>query len=251
MASRIAASGFELVLWARRPATLDPYRLPGIEIASDPRALAEAVDMVCVCVRSDDDVEMVCGGDSGVLSGMRSGSTLLIHSTVAPRTVGSLAERAAAVGVDVLDAPVSGGAVAAAAGRLLSLIGGEAQVLDRCRPVLSTHSDRIVLLGEVGSGQIAKILNNGLFAAGVALGHRALEAGEQLGLDRAALGEALVGGSAQSFALEHVVAAAGGDLRVVIRDLMAKDVALLEAMLTDRANDPLVLAAQWVLEPPT
>ena len=247
MASRIAAGGFELVVWARRPVSLDPYRTPGIELASDPRELARAVDIVCICVRSDDDVEMVCTGDGGVLSGMRPGSTLLIHSTVAPATVRSLAERAGAVGVDVLDAPVSGGAAAAEAGRLLSLIGGDLAVLDRCRPVLSAHSDRIVHLGDIGSGQIAKILNNGLFAAGVALGHLALEAGEQLGLDRRALGAALVGGSAQSFALEHVVAAAGGDLRVVIRHLMEKDVALLEAMLGDEADHPLVIAAQWVL----
>jgi 3-hydroxyisobutyrate dehydrogenase len=246
MATRIAAGGFGLVVWARRPASLDPYRSLGAELASDPRGLASGVDVVCLCVRSDDDVEMVCAGDSGVLAGLRPGSTLMVHSTVAPATVRSLAERAAAIGVDVLDAPVSGGGAAAAAGRLLTLIGGDSAVLERCRPVLSTHSDRIAFLGAVGSGQIAKILNNGLFASGLALAQEALVAGERLGLDREALGEALSGGSAQSFALERVVAAAGVDMRGAIRHLMEKDVALLEGLLGDETN-PLVVAAQWVL----
>jgi 3-hydroxyisobutyrate dehydrogenase len=248
MASRIAAAGFEVVAWARRPASLDPLRTLDVELAADPRALADAVDLVCVCVRSDDDVEMVCAGDSGVLAGLRPGSTLLIHSTVAPATVRALAERAAAVGADLLDAPVSGGGAAASAGRLLTMIGGDARVLDRCRAVLATHSDRVVLVGDVGSGQIAKLLNNGLFAAGVALAHNALGVGQRLGLDPTALGEAMSAGSARSFALELVAAAGWDTLHTAARDLLAKDVALLEALLSGDQAAPLVTAARWVLD---
>jgi 3-hydroxyisobutyrate dehydrogenase len=246
MAARILAAGFELAVWARRPASLDPYLQLGAKPASDPRALGGGVDIVCLCVRTDDDVEMVCGGAAGVLAGLRPGSTLVVHSTVAPTTVQGLAERAAAVGADLLDAPVSGGGAAAAAGRLLTMVGGDPLVLERCRPVLATHSDRIVLVGDVGTAQVCKLLNNGLFAAGVALAHSALAAGERLGLDRTALGEALRGGSGRSFALDTVAAAGGVDVRVVARELLAKDVALLEALLGD-GQDQLMIAARWVL----
>ena len=128
------------------------------------------------------------------------------------------------------------------------MIGGDALVLERCRPVLATHSDRIVLVGDVGSGQIAKLLNNGLFAAGVALARNALAAGRRMGLDRAALGDALSAGSARSFALDVVAGAGGDDLPAAARDLLAKDVALLEALLRDDRANPLVTAARWVLE---
>jgi 3-hydroxyisobutyrate dehydrogenase-like beta-hydroxyacid dehydrogenase len=246
MAARILAGGFDLSVWARRPAGLDPFVLLGARPASDPSTLAAGVDIVCLCVRADDDVEMVCAGAAGVLAGLRPGATLVIHSTVAPATVQGLAERAAAVGADLLDAPVSGGGAAAEAGRLLTMVGGNPLVLERCRAVLATHSDRIVLVGDVGSAQMSKLLNNGLFAAGVALAHSALAAGERLGLDRAALGEALGGGSGRSFALDTVAAAGGADLRVVARELLAKDVALLEALLGD-GRDQLLIAARWVL----
>ena len=246
MAARILAGGFDLSAWARRPAGLDPFVLLGARPVSDPSTLAAGVDIVCLCVRADDDVEMVCGGAAGVLAGLRPGSTLVIHSTVAPATVQGLATRVAAAGADLLDAPVSGGGAAAAAGRLLTMVGGDPLVLDRCRPVLATHSDRVLLLGDVGSAQVCKLLNNGLFAAGVALAHSALAAGERLGLDRAALGDALRGGSGRSFALDTVAAAGGADVRVVARELLAKDVALLGALLGD-GQDQLVIAARWVL----
>jgi 3-hydroxyisobutyrate dehydrogenase len=151
MAERIISAGFELVVWARRPASLELLESLGATTSSDPAGLARIVDLVCVCVLSDDDIEEVCGGDSGVLAGLRAGTTLAIHSTVHPSTVRDVADRAAALGAAVLDAPVSGGALAAAAGRLVTMVGGDPEVLDRCREVFAAHSDRVFHVGEVGA----------------------------------------------------------------------------------------------------
>ncbi len=103
-----------------------------------------------------------------MLAGLKPGGVIAMHSTVHPETCHRLAEKAAAQGVSVIDAPVSGGAPAVAEGRLLVMVGGDADVVERCRPVFESYADPIVHLGELGSGQITKLLNNLLFTANLA-----------------------------------------------------------------------------------
>lgn len=248
MAGRILSEGFPLVVWARRPANLEELIGLGAEPASSPARLARDVDVVCVCVRSDDDVEEVCGGDHGILAGLKGGAILAIHSTVDPATVRGLVERVGALDAALLDAPVSGGALAAAAGRLVTMVGGDELVLERCREVFGAHSDRVFHVGGIGTAQMAKLLNNGLFAAGVALAESALATGERLGLDRGRLGEILSSGSGRSFALE--MAAGTRNVHAAIGALMTKDVGLLRALVGDAEANRLVVAAQWVLDAP-
>jgi 3-hydroxyisobutyrate dehydrogenase-like beta-hydroxyacid dehydrogenase len=217
-------------------------------MAADPGDLAERVGVVCVCVRSDADLLEVCTGPAGLVAHLHPGSVLVVHSTVAPGTVRAVAAGAESSSVVVLDAPVSGGGAAAAEGRLLTIVGGDQEVLDHCRPVLASHSDRIIRVGDVGAGQVAKLLNNGLFAANVALAHTALAAGVQLGVEADQLGAVLAAGSGQSYAADRVVAAHGADLRPAIRDLMQKDVGLLQVLMEGLAvGKELGTAAAWVL----
>jgi 3-hydroxyisobutyrate dehydrogenase-like beta-hydroxyacid dehydrogenase len=96
---------------------------------------------------------------------MTPGSVIAIHSTVHPDTCRELAKNAESHGVSVIDAPVSGGGGAAAEGRLLVMVGGDAEVVERCRPVFETYADPVVHLGDLGSGQTTKLLNNLLFTA--------------------------------------------------------------------------------------
>ncbi len=184
MARRIVEGGFETTLWARRAASLEPYADTAAKSAGSPAELAAASDLVCVCVVGDDDVREVLYGESGVLAGLASGGIVAIHSTVHPDTCREIAEKAAAQGVSLIDAPVSGGAPAVEEGKLLVMIGGEEDVADRCRPVFATYADPIVHLGPVGSGQVTKILNNLLFTANLGSAATTLELGKSLGIPR-------------------------------------------------------------------
>ena len=125
---------------------------------------------------------------SGVLAGLASGGIVAIHSTVHPDTCKEIAESAAAQGVSVIDAPVSGGGPAVEEGKLLVMAGGDEDVVDRCRPVFATYADPIVHLGPLGSGQVTKILNNLLFTANLGSALSTLDLGESLGIARSAPG---------------------------------------------------------------
>ncbi|HUL99412.1 MAG TPA: NAD(P)-binding domain-containing protein, partial [Mycobacterium sp.] len=123
MARAIVDAGFDTTLWARRPASLEPYADTAAKTAESPAELGAASDLVCLCVVGDADVEEVVGGDTGVLAGMADGGIIAIHSTVHPDTCRKLAETAGAKGVSVIDAPVSGGAPAVDEKRLLVMTG--------------------------------------------------------------------------------------------------------------------------------
>ena len=182
MAKRIIEAGFATSLWARRPASLEPFADTPAKVAGSPAELAADSDLVCLCVVSDTDVDEITGGDDGVLAGLKSGGVIAVHSTVHPKTCHDLAEKAAVHGISVIDAPVSGGAPAVAEGRLLVMVGGDADVVARCRPVFESYADPIVHLGDLGSGQTTKLLNNLLFTANLGTAAGALALGEALGV---------------------------------------------------------------------
>jgi 3-hydroxyisobutyrate dehydrogenase len=211
IARRIIDGGFPVTLWARRRATLEPFATAPAAVAGSPARLAAASDLVCLCVRDDADVEAVASGPDGILAGLRAGGVIAVHSTVHPDTCRRLAERAAAVGAHVADAAVSGGSPAAEAGRLLVMVGGDDATVARCRPVFETYGDPVVHLGPLGSGQLAKLLNNAAFTAHLGVAASLLSLGRALSVDPARLAEVIVHGSGRSFALERV-AAAGGTL---------------------------------------
>ncbi|MGE2715336.1 NAD(P)-dependent oxidoreductase [Mycolicibacterium litorale] len=204
MARRIVEGGYELTLWARRPASVEPFADTGAKVAGSPAELAAASDLVCLCVVGDDDVREVLDGESGVLAGLASGAMIAIHSTVHPDTCREVAQKAAAQGVSVIDAPVSGGAPAVEQGKLLVMVGGAEDDVEKARPVFATYADPVVHLGPLGSGQVTKILNNLLFTANLGSALSTLELGEALGIPRVRLAEVLNGGSATSKALGSI-----------------------------------------------
>jgi 3-hydroxyisobutyrate dehydrogenase len=239
MARRITEGGYDLTLWARRAATLEPFADTAAKTAQSPAELAAASDLVCVCVVGDDDVREVLGGDTGVIAGLARGGIVAIHSTVHPDTCTEIAESAADLGVSVIDAPVSGGAPAVEERQLLVMVGGDADVVTRCRPVFATYGNPIVHVGPLGSGQVAKILNNLLFTANLGTALSTLELGESLGISRDSLCDVITRGSANSRALDSM-AASGGTLQThaaVAGALLQKDVRHA-ASLADAASAP-------------
>lgn len=239
MARRIVEGGYETTLWARRAASVEPFSDTAAKVAGSPAELAAASDLVCLCVVGDDDVRQVLAGDTGVLAGLSPGGIVAIHSTVHPDTCREIAETAAAAGVTVIDAPVSGGEPAATAGTLLVMVGGDEQVVERVRPVFATYADPIVHLGGVGSGQVAKILNNLLFSANLGAAMSTLELGEALGVPRERLCEVITRGSATSKALNSIAMFGGtlDNLAPIAGALLQKD-CRHAASLADTASAP-------------
>ncbi len=235
MARRIVEGGYELTLWARRPASVEPYDDTAAKVVATPAELAAASDLVCLCVVGDDDVKQVLEGDTGVLAGLAPGGIIAIHSTVHPDTCREVAESAAAKGISVIDAPVSGGAPAASDGTLMVMVGGEEADVEKCRPVFATYSDAIVHLGALGSGQVAKILNNLLFSANLGSAMSTLELGDALDIPRDRLCQVLNRGSATSKAVNSI-AAFGGSLEVlapIAGALLQKDVRHAASLAAD------------------
>jgi 3-hydroxyisobutyrate dehydrogenase len=232
MARRIIEAGYPVTLWARRPATLEPFADTNAKIAGSPAELAAASDLVCVCVRDDADTEEVV---DAVLGGLAAGGVIAVHSTVHPDTCRRLAERARAGGVRLIDAPVSGGAPAAEAGRLLVMVGGDEETVEFCRPVFGSYGDPVVHLGPVGAGQVTKLLNNAAFTAHLGVAASLLALGQSLGVDQLRLADVISHGSGNSFALGRV-ASAGGTLARIgehAGHLLRKDVRLIADVAGD------------------
>jgi 3-hydroxyisobutyrate dehydrogenase len=228
MARRIVEGGYETTLWARRPATLEPFADTQAKIAESPTELAAASDLVCLCVVGDADVDEVTGDEHGLLTSMKPGGVIAVHSTVHPNTCRDLAKKADAQGVSIIDAPVSGGGPAASEGRLLVMVGGDADVVERCRPVFETYADPVVHLGDLGSGQTTKLLNNLLFTANLGTAATALSLSGALGVSPDRFTEVVSRSSGNSFAL-NALGGVGGleQLAGLAGTLLQKDVRLI------------------------
>jgi len=237
MARRIVEGGYPTTLWARRPASVEPFADTAATVAASPTELGAASDLVCLCVVGDQDVMEVATGDNGVLAGLKSGGVIAVHSTVHPDTCRELADRARSHGVAVIDAPVSGGGPAAAEGHLLVMVGGDPNVVEQVRPVFATYADPIVHLGDLGSGQVTKLLNNLLFTANLATAKTTLALGEALGVAPENLAEVITRGSANSYALGSITRFGGSldMLKQVAAGLLHKDVSLI-ADIADKAG---------------
>ncbi|MGA3351876.1 MAG: NAD(P)-dependent oxidoreductase [Acidimicrobiales bacterium] len=203
MAANLARAGFELRVWNRTPGRAGALvALGAIEVAS-PRELAGASEVVVTCVTDSPQVGEVIFGPDGLAEGFAPGSLLIDCSTISPASAREFAARLEAHGVAMLDAPVSGGSEGAVAGTLTIMVGGQAAELDRARDVLSAMGHTITHLGPVGSGQVAKAVNQVILCGtylGVAEG---IVLALKSGMDAAAVVSALSGGAAGSWILQN------------------------------------------------
>jgi 3-hydroxyisobutyrate dehydrogenase and related beta-hydroxyacid dehydrogenases len=233
---RICRAGFPTRIWARRREAVIPFEAIGAEAANTIADLGEC-DIIGLCVRDDAGVIEIM---DALLPSLRPHAIVVIFSTVHPDTCIALGARAAEHEIALIDAPVSGGGDVARSGNLSVMIGGSADIIAYCRPVLESFAGMIVHLGPLGSGQYAKLINNALLTAHLALADEALAAGSSLGLDRAALAELLLASSGRSYAIElidyfHTPKGFPGT------DLLRKDVGLLSALVGERAIDASAL----------
>ncbi|MGV9862277.1 NAD(P)-dependent oxidoreductase [Rhodococcus koreensis] len=249
MARRIIEAGFPTTLWARRPESLVPYEGTGAELACSPRELARKSDLVCVCVVDDVGVESLLCGQDGILAGMAPGGIVAIHSTIHPSMAMRMHELAKVQGVELVDAPVSGGGPAAEAGRLLVMAGGDEALIERVRPVFATYADPIMYMGPVGAGQLTKLLNNTIFAAQLATAADILAIGAGLGVDAGRLAEVISFGTGASTAMK-IVGSRKGDLSDMARvagPLLRKDVSILAEVVNANGAEERLGASSGIV----
>jgi len=201
MAVAIAEAGYELHVWARRPSSVRELGTVPHVAHANLDELAAACQIVGVCVSTDEDVRQVV--IDGLLGGLAAGSIVVNHGTGTPRNAIALTEACAPAGVEVLDAPVSGGRPAAQQRRLLTMVGGPREAAERCRPVFEPFSRHVAYLGGTGAGQTAKLLNNALLMLNQQSILEIVELVARLGLEPARVADVLKLGSANSTALGH------------------------------------------------
>ena len=203
MARRLLAAGYELTVHNRTRSREEPLAAAGARRAASPKAAAEGADVVFTMVSDTPDVQAVVLGEQGVALGMRKGSVLVDMSTISPATTRRIATAALEHGVDMLDAPVSGGSEGAEKGTLSIMVGGEAAALAKVLPVLQHLGSTITHVGSSGAGQVAKAVNQTIIAgtyAAVAEGMALAMAAE---IDVEAALQALGGGAAGSWVLAN------------------------------------------------
>jgi 3-hydroxyisobutyrate dehydrogenase-like beta-hydroxyacid dehydrogenase len=204
MAGHLARSGYQVTVYNRTAAKAERWcaEYPGKRAAS-PAEAADNADIVFCCVGNDDDVRDVILGDGGVLHGAASGSTIVDHTTASAVVAREVAAAAGKKGVDFLDAPLSGGQAGAEQGQLTIMAGGDAAVFERVLPVLRSYAKACTRIGEVGTGQLAKAVNQ-ICIAGVVQGlSEGLHFAKRAGLDIEAVIGAISRGAAQSWQMEN------------------------------------------------
>lgn len=163
MAQNLLHAGFPLVVWNRTKSKADDLVRAGAKLAANPRDLAAQSDVLITIVSDPPALEEVLFG-SRALEALRKGTILIDSSTVSPDTARRVATACAERGVDFLDAPVTGGTWGAEKGELVFMVGGEAAILERAKPVLEAMGKKFFLLGPNGAGQTVKLGMNLLLA---------------------------------------------------------------------------------------
>lgn len=202
MVDRLIEAGHKLAVYARRIETAKHLLNRGVRLCASPAYLAASCEVVFLAVTGTADVEHLVCGDDGLLEGARAGLVIIDMSTIAPRRAQELAAQAQGLGVEMLDAPVSGGEIGARNGTLSIMVGGDAAVLERVRPLLNVLGKTIVHMGPAGSGQIAKACNQLVLVAAIEACAEAAMLAHAAGVDFARVREAMLAGSASSGALD-------------------------------------------------
>jgi len=204
MAGHLAAAGHHVTVYNRTTEKAQQWakKYTG-EVALTPAKAAENADVVFMCVGNDDDLRSVVYGADGVIAGMQTGTILVDHTTTSAEVAREVSANAALKNIAFIDAPVSGGQAGAENGVLTVMAGGDAVVFAKVQPIMAAFSRFSQLLGEVGSGQLCKMVNQ-ICIAGVVQGlAEGLHFAKQAGLDGEKVIETISKGAAGSWQMEN------------------------------------------------
>jgi 3-hydroxyisobutyrate dehydrogenase len=233
MVRRLVEAGHEVRVLGRTAEKRESITELGATAVTNLADTGRLADAVVVCVFTDEQVREVCL-DSDLVASMPAESVLVLHTTGSPRTAETIAGR----GVEVVDAPVSGGPHDIAAGHVTLFVGGGDAAVERVRPLLAGYGDPILHVGPIGAGQRVKLINNTVFAAQIGLIAEAVKLGERLGVDESKLLASLPRGSAGSRALDSVARAGSVESFVrAVGEFVGKDVEVTRKTAADLGTD--------------
>jgi 2-hydroxy-3-oxopropionate reductase len=206
MALNLLRAGHELAVWARRPESLAAPVEAGAFACASAREVGARAEVVFTMVTSSEDVRALALGPDGLIEAARTHAAhfriLVDSSTIAPAAAREIAAELGVAGIDMLDAPVSGGAQGAIAATLAIMVGGRAAALEHVRPLLEVLGKTIVHVGPSGAGQVAKACNQMVMVAAIEACAEAMLLARASGVDPAKVRLALQGGSAASRVLD-------------------------------------------------
>lgn len=229
MARNLMKAGFTVTVYNRTSAKATEMVEEGAIRAESPKGVGATNPVVITMVSDTPDVESVILGPDGVIEGIMPDSVVIDMSTISPEATRNIAQRLSEKGCHMLDAPVSGGEQGAIDGTLSIMVGGDAKILERCRPVLQAVGKSIVHVGPNGMGQTVKLMNQILVAGNLNAAVEALMFGKRQGVDLNTAIDAIKGGAAGSWQLTNLAP------RILKRDfrpgfkvsLMQKDLNLI------------------------
>ncbi len=201
-ARNLLKAGHAMFVWARRPNSVADLAAEGMQICAGPAELASKVDMVFTNVTNTPDVEQVLLGPDGVNKGARPGLIAVDMSTISATATRRMAAELAKSGVELVDAPVSGGTAGAAQGTLTIMVGASPETFERIKPVLACMGKSVTRIGDTGSGQVAKSCNQIMITGSIAAVAEAFKFAQANRVDLNPVREALLGGFAGGKILE-------------------------------------------------
>ena len=203
MAINLAIAGFDLMVYDLRAEPMRELTALGAKAARSADEVGAHGEIIEVVVVDDAQVEAALLGEGGVFSGAKRGSIIAIHSTVHPRTVRKLAEQAAAKGLTLIDAEVSGGERGAIAKSLCYMVGGDKAAFEKCRPIFATSGANIFHLGDLGAGAITKLAHNLIVYVNMLAASEGMRLAEKAGVDLKSMEQVVHAGAAQSRVADH------------------------------------------------
>ena len=204
MARNLIRAGFEVTVYNRTKSKAEQLANEGIRRADSLKELAETSSIVITIVSDTPDVESIILGKTGLIVYIKTGSVIIDMSTISPQVTREIARRLGEKNVHMLDAPVSGGEQGAIDGTLSIMVGGEAEILEHCRPVLEVMGKNIVHVGTNGMGQTVKLFNQILVAGTLNAVAEALVFAQSQGVDLIRAIDAVKGGAAGSWQLSNL-----------------------------------------------
>jgi len=209
MARNLVNKGFPVTAFDLNESALDQAVEYGAERATTAAEAAKSADIAITMLPNSPHEEAAVLGAEGVFAGLQAGKILIEMSTIDPVVTKKLGEQATARGIKMIDAPVSGSSVGAMDGTLTMMVGGDADVFRRCRPVLQAMGSNVIHVGPLGTGETVKLVNNMLAGIGVAATAEAVNIAQRAGLDPRAMFDVISKSSGDSWAFRNRLPVSG------------------------------------------
>lgn len=203
MAAGLVKKGFRVKVFDIRKAAIDELVEKGAIGAGSPREVCEGSDAVVLMVKDSSQIDAMLQGENGLWRGLGKGSTLIISSTVDPSYSKMISEEAKKKGVHVLDAAASGAKVAAEAGTLTFMVGGDKDAFDTCLPIFEAMGSKVFHMGGVGSGDAMKLVNNMIGIINIAGSSEAIAVGLKAGIDLEQMLAVIKTSTGANWAIDH------------------------------------------------